>query len=308
MSLPPPPPEAAEHLPFPRQSRYQRRKRPIAWWPLFFGWIIGLSGALYYAWNVAPLAQFDTAPRQLRPDAKADYAIAAALHFAYDSDLSKAVERMIALNLGPDPFQALADIACDLARGGYVDSTAGLRAVRTLRTFYQLQGKQGCADQLIPDADVAAIVTVVVPTATATLPPPPSKTPPPQTVPTNPSLLVVPTTPPRRLYQGRVLNTYCDLELSGLIEVYVQDFQGRPLPGERVRVRWDGGSDTFVVGLKPERGLNYADFQMEEGRGYIVDMPGLSDPLPNPLVANPCITTRGEAAITSYRVIFTQIG
>jgi len=308
MSLPPPPPTPAERLPFPRQSRYQRRKRPLAAWPLFLGWLLGLSGALYYAWNVAPVAQFDTAPRQLRPDAKADYAIAVALQFAYDSDLNQAVERLIALNLGPDPFQALADLACELARGGYVDSTSGLRAVRTLRTFYQLQGKQGCADQLIPDADAAAIVTVVVPTATPTLPPPPSKTPPPLASPTSVGLLIIPTPPPRRLYQGRIIGTYCDSELSGLIEIYVQDFQGQPLPGERVRVRWDGGSDTFVVGLKPERGLNYADFTMEEGRGYSVDMPGLSDPLPEPLVANACVTTQGQAAITSYRVIFTQVG
>ena len=54
-----------------------------------------------------------------------------------------------------------------------------------------------------------------------------------------------------------------------------------------------------VVLSAPWRG--YADFLMESGKDYIVDMPGHADPVPQPLSAVPCTTPNGERAIISYR-------
>jgi hypothetical protein len=104
------------------------------------------------------------------------------------------------------------------------------------------------------------------------------------------------------------VNTFCDADLSGVIEVRVQDPRGDPLPGMPVRVRWTGGESTFLTGLKPERGLDYADFAMETGVEYVIDMPGLSNPSANPLAATPCITETGANAITSYRIVFRSTG
>lgn len=134
---------------------------------------VGLAIGLTYAWVVEPVREVDTQPRQLHRAARADYVVAIALRFSYDSDLGRAVEDLLALNLGPDPFQQVANIACELASTGYVDSTSGIRALRTLRTFYQLQGKTGCADQLIDDATPVPLATLVIPTNTPTLIPPP---------------------------------------------------------------------------------------------------------------------------------------
>jgi hypothetical protein len=70
-------------------------------------------------------------------------------------------------------------------------------------------------------------------------------------------------------------------------------------------VRWNDGESRFFTGLKPELGPGYADFQMSESEEYIVDMPGLSDPVSTALSAVPCVDPiTGELAITSYRVIF----
>jgi hypothetical protein len=69
-----------------------------------------------------------------------------------------------------------------------------------------------------------------------------------------------------------------------------------------VRVRWDGGESLFATGLKPERDAGYADFQMEPGMSYIVDMPGLSDPS-QPLTATTCALENGDRSVISYRVI-----
>ena len=79
------------------------------------------------------------------------------------------------------------------------------------------------------------------------------------------------------------------------------------IPGETVRVRWEGDDSQFVTGLKLERGESYADFQMEEGKGYTIDMPSLADPLDTPLVAESCFTENGEESIKSYRVVFRQV-
>lgn len=311
---PVPPDTMPEQPEFSPGSRYRRPRRLVSWWGLFIGVMIGLIGGLFYAWNVAPIEEFDTLPRQLRPADKASYVVAIMLQFDHDSDLGRAINQIVSLDLGPDPIQEVANIACELARTGYVDSNAGLQGVRSLKTFYQLQGRSGCADTLIPDVNEPQVLEITVPTPTPTLPPPPTKTAtiaPDQANPasaTATGVFVVPTTPPRRDYAGRIAGTFCDAELSGLIEVFVQDFNGGDVPGERIRVRWEGDSSIFVSGLKPERGDSYADFRMEAGRGYTIDMPGLSDPIDTPLVASPCNLDNGGQAITSYRVVFRRVG
>lgn len=307
--LPPPRPGFLPEPPdFPRDSRYRQPRRWVSWWGLLIGLLIGMGGGLFYAWNVAPVVETDTLPHQLSVEAKRAYAVAIALDYRFTSDLATAIQRLTELYPDRDPIQEMATIACDLARSGYIDSSSGLRAVQTLKTFYQLQGRSGCADTLIPDATVGPLeVTVVVPTPTQTPIPPPSKTPTPFVQPseTPAGVIVVPTTRPRLAYEGRVVDTFCDLELSGTIEIFVQDFNGKGIPGESIRVRWEGGTSVFVSGLKPERGTAFADFQMTPGISYIVEMPGRSDPLPNALSADSCYTPEGEQAVKSYRVVFT---
>jgi hypothetical protein len=176
-SLPPAPPSSLPEQPdFPRDSRYRRPKGYISWWGLLIGLVIGVGGGVFYAWNIDPAKERDTAPHQLNYEAKQYYAVAIALNYSFDSDLGLAITRLAELFSDRDYIQAMADVACDLARTGYVDSSSGLKAVRSLRTFYQLQGRSGCADTLIPDAPQMLEMTVVVPTYTPTLTPPPSKT------------------------------------------------------------------------------------------------------------------------------------
>lgn len=304
----PPPASLPEQETLYRRSRYRRPRSPIAWLGLLIGLALGIAGGLYVSWVLFPIVETDTTPDQLRRQDRNHYVVAVMLNFSYDSDLGLAIRRLSELQLGADPLQAVADIACDLARSGYVDSNAGLRAVRAMRTFYRLQGRTGCADTLIPDVSEPQEIIINVPTSTPTLPPPPTKTPSASdATPTPGGLVVVPTTPPQREFEGSIFQTFCDRELSGIIEVFVRavgDTNG--IPGQQIRVRWDGGSDLFVTGLKPERGAGYADFQMEEGRSYTISMPGRSDPISSPIVAGRCFLDNGGTAVTSYRVVFVR--
>jgi hypothetical protein len=205
----------------------------------------------------------------------------------------------------------MADAACRLASTGYVDSNSGINAIRRMMTFYQLQGRSGCADNLIPAVALESTTVVQIELPTPTLLPPATKTPTPislsQVSPTA-QRIIVPTSAPRRDFVLANVATFCDSTISGMIEVFVQDFGGVGLPGLPVRVRWDDGEDVFFTGLKPERGPAYADFQMEAGKGYIIDMPGRADPSSDQLVAVNCTADNGEPSLVSYRAVFLPAG
>lgn len=291
-----------------RNSKYQRPRRFLSLWGILIGIALGVGGGLYASWILFPVVETDTRPAQLRVSDKDDYVVAIMMDYAYDSDLGKAISRLSDLGFANNPIDKVATMACDLARSGYISTTAGLRGVQAMQTFYQLQGRSSCADNLIPEIDSPQVIQVNVPTETPTLPPPPpTKTSIPNNFFPTQSVAVAPTSAPQVTYDGRIFNTFCDTDISGVIEVFVREV-GVPdgIPGEVVSVRWDGGESRFVTGLKTERDAGYADFQMEAGVSYVVRMPGRSDPLPSPIVAQACTTDNGDTAITTYQVSFIR--
>jgi hypothetical protein len=286
-----------------RSSKYRRPRRPLSIWGILIGLILGIAGSLTYAWVWNPRIEYDTQPWQLDKQSRAQYIAAITLSYAYDGDLNRAINRLLDLKLQNDPIQEVANVACELATTGYAETGTGVRAIQSMMLFYQLQGRKGCADNLISAVQPTIVVNVDV--ATPTPQPPASKTPTPlrpaQATPTQPAF--VPTIQPKTSYIIAAIKTDCDAALSGLIEVRVQDSSGDGVPGQAVRVRWDNGESVFFTGLEPERGPDYADFQMEAGKAYTVEMPGQSDPS-QPLGAVPCNTADGKQAITLYRVYF----
>jgi hypothetical protein len=292
----------------PRTSKYRRPRNYFSLPGLIIGLVIGIGGAIFFAWNLSPVEEFDTDPWQLNDQDKANYMVAIMLSYSYDGDLTRAVERLNDLRLpGGDPIQTVADTACRLASSGYIDSSSGLRGIQAMIDFYRLQGRAGCADSFVlPVSPVPTLVNVEVPTST--LPPPATKTPTPEVTliaTSTSSVFTVPTNEPQSSFRLVRLEEYCSQELPGLIEVYVQDSSGDGISGRAVRVRWRDGESTFYTGLKPERGPAYADFQMTTGISYTIDMPGLSNPSDTPISATTCtVETTGEQSIQSYRAVF----
>lgn len=290
-----------------QRSRYDRPRRYVSWVGLLLGVIIGVSGALYYTWVIDEVRIVDTAPWQLNEFGRNQYLVAIMLRYAHDGNLEDTIAALSTLRLpGDDPIQQVADVACHLASTGYVSSNSGLRAIQSMMVFYQNQGRAGCADTLIPlepdnDNDV---IQIELPTPT--LPPVPTKSPTPEITrpPTATQPPFIPTEPPPRAYELVGRSSFCSEQFPGVIEVRVVDFNAQETPGQPVRVRWADGESTFFTGLKPERGAGYADFEMEAGFSYIIEMPGLSDPSTTPLVASECILDGGATSITSYRVTF----
>ncbi len=294
----------------PVGRRYRKPRSYISWVGVVLGLAIGIGGGLLYTWVLSPVVEFNTQPWQLNEEDRGHYIVAIMLDYAYNADLRLATQRLAELRLPRDFIQEVADVACRLATSGYADSSSGLRALQAMISFYRLQGRAGCADDLIVMPAAQATQIVVIEPPTPTLAPVASKTPTPEgaarTTPT-PTIFIVPTNVPRNDFEIANIPTFCSVQTPGVIEVQVVDFNGQGIPGQIVRVRWDGGESVFATGLKPERGPGFADFRMEPGLSYLVDMPGLSDPS-QPLTATSCALEDGARAVISYRVVFRPAG
>ena len=270
--------------------------------------IAGIALGLSLARMQGPLRRGNAEPWQLNADDRRHYAIAVALEYGHSGDLAMALNKLIALRPAEDPLDALAEAACALGGSGYLGSESGITAVRSAVALYASQGRSGCAERLLPletttSAPVAA--DKVEPEAENEAPQP-----------TKPPLLtgdavqsvqrVAPKPSPLRRFEARAARSFCDSANPALIELHIVDYLGRGIPGQRIRIRFSDQEDVFLSGLKVDRGDSYADFQMEEGIDYAIDMPGAADALGASLSTGACYSGN-RRTLKSWRVTFVEI-
>ncbi len=289
-------------------SKHVRIGKGISWMALIVGAALGLAAGLVYTWEIDPVIERNTAPWQLSAAAREDYVVAVALSYAANQDLLLAVDRLRAAGPNRNIWEMVAEIACDRVKTGKTITNSDIRVVRALEQLYAPQGASGCADGLYPTpAPMTFATPEPVMSPTPTLIPPPSKTPtlPPPTPITAED--VRPTsTPAAGAYVLTRLQSFCDSDQSGVIEVRVYDRRGEGVPGVPVTVTWSGSErDSFFTGLKAEREAGYADFIMEAGRAYTVSLPGFVSSAPV-VEAVPCTAQDGRQATTSYWVNFQE--
>ena len=270
--------------------------------------LTGICIGLIVSWSSSAAGSGEAAS-VLRGVPPEEYAALVARAWSVDGNDLRARERIEAvLPAGASPAQHMADMACRLASSAAAGSPEGQAALWSMRNYYQSSGLRSCADALLPALDEhASILLADTPTATpgATLRPPPSKTPAPATtpepVPTNTAAPTL-TATPLRSFTMTGPAAFCDADRPALLEVYVQDRENRGLPAMELRVSWNGGEDRFFSGLKRERGLGYADFEMETGRRYRVNMPGYAG-VSRWFATGACVD-EGIRTLRSWRVVF----
>jgi len=251
------------------------RKQPRPSWLaenvyLLTGLLIGLGLGLLYAWVISPVKYVNTSPASLRADFKDGYRAAIASAFLATGNLERAQSRLSLLG-DPDPFQAL------LAQSGQASSQGD-----PLNSSYALSALAEAFQQpttLVPIPPTQTPQVIIMPTNTDTGSPTPtslvmtpirtpSRTATPFLPPTpRPSRTPTPTTgAPFLLVDQQVVCNPAFPE--ALLQIEVEDANGDPVPGMQLTVTWQGGSDTFYTGLKPDLGAGYADFEMTPGLTY----------------------------------------
>lgn len=275
------------------------------------GIAIGIGLGLFYTWELDPVIERNTAPWQLSAAAREDYVIAIAMSYAQNGDLTQAFDRLRAVAPDQNVWQMVADIACDRHKSIEIASNSDILVMRALEQLYQSQGAQGCADGQYPTpAPVVFNTPTPMPTLAVSPPPVATKTLVSEDIPPTATPEPLPTNPPtsERFIISRV-ESFCDPDLDGVLEVRVFDAQGQGLRGVPVQLTWSGGQrDQAFTGLKPGRDPGYADFQMERDRAYQVSVPGLvSDPRSFEAVACQAQASGETLTVTtSYRVNFQQ--
>ena len=269
--------------------------------------VAGIALGLALTRIQGPLQRSNAEPWQLRAEDRQHYKIAIALEYAHTGDLPGALNKLIAMRPAQDPLGALAEAACALGSSGYLRSASGIKALRSAVTLYSSQGRAGCAEQLLPQeaTDAAPDPAIEQAPDAGFATPLPTKPPLREIESGAPIRRLAPTPLPRRSFEARTARSYCDTSNPALIEVHVVDYLGRGIPGQRIRVRWGDKEDIFVSGLKVDRGDSYADFQMEDGIDYAIDMPDAAEPLGASLSTGACYTGN-RRTLKSWRVTFVE--
>jgi hypothetical protein len=249
-------------------QRYQNRREPTpeeeekqSAWYLLTGLILGLLLGLAYTWWINPVAYQDTSPASLKEPYKDQYRSIIAQVYVETGDLTRAQSRL-ALLKDADPILALgAQAQKILAQTG---SEAEARALAMLAAALQTQ--------LTPTPSLTETQVTNVPSPTATQAATTS-------IPTNtlpaPSVTPTPTPTETLSFELDSQEVLCDPTDSGpLLEIFVYDAAGLPLPGVELRISWLGGEETFYTGLKQDISPGYADFQMEIGETYALTVAG----------------------------------
>jgi hypothetical protein len=230
------------------------------------GFAIGLVLSLTYAWVLDPPPLTDTTPAALNPYDKETYTVLIAAAYAADGDLDRTTKRLAALGNPKtgDTIVALAE--------QYINERRDARDIRALARLADALG--GTSAAMRPFIATPTTTPTLAPTSTP-LPPTPTRTRVVRVTSTpvaGSTRRLTPTPESTAVFSVAQSTAICDPSTNRLLRVYVRDSAGKGVPGAQILVNWPGGEDRFFTGFKPEADPGYADFEMESGEIYQVEL------------------------------------
>jgi len=283
---------------------------------LHWDWLVaialGLGLGLTYAWVVAPAHGGNTSPQSLRSDYQDQFRSAIAAAYSATGDLERARARLTLLG-DQDPAQALGaqaqralaagmpfGEAQDLARlasdlqSGVSSLPSPTPAAAPLETpFLTITPTPvGLANAAGTTASLPATAgggTQAVPTATQSATP--TRTPMPS---------------PSAPFQLLAKEEVCEpAGPAGLLQITVLDRLEKPMPGIEITITWSDGEERFYTGFQPEISDGYADYVMQAGTSYSVQVARLGAPLSD-LAAPACIGPAGQIYFGGLKLTFKE--
>ncbi|MEO5886469.1 MAG: hypothetical protein ABIQ77_02305 [Anaerolineales bacterium] len=294
-------------------------------WSSLLALLAGLGLGLVYAWTVSPARVTDSRPAALRADFKDHYRSAIAAAYSATGNLARAQARLSLLG-DADSIEALnAQAQRMLASGASGESFAEADQVVALASALDQDvvdiptdapTTQGTDNT--PNAVNTANVVITINASTSTFPASTTEVPdqltetPPviETQTTSvaatprPTRTFIPTAGAPFTLTGQ--ESVCDPNLpDGLLQVLVFNSNRRQMPGIEILITWEGGSENFFTGLKPELGNGYADYIMSADVTYTLQLKSGSD-IASGLSTPTCQTPDGEAFSGGIKLTFEE--
>lgn len=283
-------------------------------WDFILALLLGLGLGLAYSWIISPLRLTDSEPTALRADFKDQFRSVIAASYASTDNLPRAQVRLALLG-DIQPIEALnAQAQRNLSSGQFAqaDQLAALAFALENGTNFQPQNTP-----ILDNIETATVEPAESPfPSPADLPLVLTETP--QTIETQvEASQPVPNTPAPRPTQTPIptqsapfkligQDIVCDSNLpTALLQVFTFNASRRQIPGIKIVITWDSGREEFFTGLKPELGNGYADFLMEPGIAYSIQLANGSDIAAN-LVPPTCQASNGEPFLGGYKLTFQQ--
>ena len=196
--------------------------------------MVGIIFGLLVTWVLWPVEFTNADVADLRQSYKDDYLRMISSAYQADGDLAGAQERLSQLGL-PNPVQSIdALITRDQATPA---NAARLNALTSLSRA--IAAPSGAVPGRTPFSLTPEAILVVAATPT-------------------------PSAPTFNLVEHMQLGCQDEPDAAYLI-FDVRDANGAEMPNVGIQVRWTGGDDIVYTGLKPERGIGYADYQAAPG-------------------------------------------
>jgi hypothetical protein len=285
------------------------------WWTLgvLLALLAGLGLGLTYAWVIAPQGLVNSEPFTLRADFKDQFRAAIAASYAATGNLPRAQARLNLLGNDNLIDTLNAQAQREIANGqlAQADQLAALAVALQSGPNPQIQSTP-TLENLEPLTEEPSVTPFPSP---ADMPLQITGTPEnveiqitPQTIPNSAVPRPTQTAQPTQgaPFQLTAVDTVCDTNLpQGLLQVMVFNSNRRQLAGIKIIVTWDSGEENFFTGLKPELGNGYADFQMEPGTAYSVQL-GLGSETATDITAPTCQASDGQSFIGGYKLTFQQ--
>jgi hypothetical protein len=281
-------------------------KRKQGQWHLLTGTLLGIALGVLFSLLILPVRYIDTEPSTLRTKDREIYRQVVARAYLVEADTSRALAR-IALLKDINPSSALIQQAQNtLANNGDDQTARGLALLGAAVNQPSLR-----ITPLAINNGTAAAPTL------ATLEPTQAVTPKTPTVTIAPTRTLIATFTPRptatpspTLGAPFVLvkqESVCDpLPKTPMIEIEVQDANGKPIPGVRIQLsQVNGGSEPFFTGLYPEINEGYANYVMTAGMEYALRV-GEAGQLVSGLKIPTCKTGSSGSAPGSIFLLFQQ--
>ncbi len=241
--------------------------------------IVGVALGLLLTWVIWPVEFKDADPADLRPTLRDDYVRMISLAYEADGDVASARQRLGALRLA-NPAQTFNDLIEQEIRNANDPATQ---------------------DALIHLAHALNFK----PAYTAMRPPPKPRSNAPLTI----FVVATPVSPVPSFALVEHAQLSClDEPENAYLKFFVRDAAGRDLPNIAIEIRGKDLSETVYTGLKPERGIGYADYEAAPGTYAVTILNSQSETYANLVIGELPANCKADKGVTprGWKLVFQQ--